>query len=72
MFTASNNVEFVTVLLARSCSIVKQDVKSFKLKLTNKESPCLTLEMDLVSERDDKQKIIVFSRVLADGGRDAE
>ncbi|KAF7277104.1 hypothetical protein GWI33_009444, partial [Rhynchophorus ferrugineus] len=42
-------LELSTVLLARSCSVVKQDVKSFKLKLTNKGSPCLTLEMDLMA-----------------------
>lgn len=37
------------VLLAKSCSVLKQDVKQFKLKLTNKEIPCLTLEMEVVS-----------------------
>lgn len=37
------------VLLAKSCSVLKQDVKQFKLKLTNKETPCLTLEMEVVS-----------------------
>lgn len=40
--------EFSTALLARSLSILKQNVKSVKIKLTDKESPCLTLEMELV------------------------
>jgi len=42
-------LELSTVLLSRSCSILKQDVKSFKIKLTNKESPCLTIEMELIA-----------------------
>ncbi|XP_050296994.1 checkpoint protein HUS1-like isoform X2 [Anthonomus grandis grandis] len=42
-------LELSTALLARSCSVLKQDVKTFKIKLTNKDSPCLTLEMELVS-----------------------
>ncbi|KAG5894524.1 hypothetical protein JTB14_026813 [Gonioctena quinquepunctata] len=42
-------LEFSTVLLARSLSILKQTVKSFKIKLTNKETPCLTTEMELMA-----------------------
>ncbi|KAJ8970390.1 hypothetical protein NQ317_018369 [Molorchus minor] len=42
-------LEFSTVLLARSLSILKQNVKSFKIKLTNKESPCLTVEIELMA-----------------------
>ncbi|XP_008195631.2 checkpoint protein HUS1 isoform X2 [Tribolium castaneum] len=43
-------LEFSTALLARSLSILKQNVKSLKIKLTNKDSPCLTLEMEMASE----------------------
>ncbi|XP_060524868.1 checkpoint protein HUS1 isoform X2 [Cylas formicarius] len=42
-------LELSTVLLSRSCSLLKQEIKSFKIKLTNKESPCLTLEMEMVA-----------------------
>ncbi|KAJ3638437.1 hypothetical protein MTP99_001801 [Tenebrio molitor] len=42
-------LEFSTALLARSVSLLKQSVKSLKIKLTNKDSPCLTLEMELAS-----------------------
>jgi HUS1 checkpoint protein len=42
-------LEFSTALLARSVSPLKQSVKSLKIKLTNKDSPCLTLEMELAS-----------------------
>ncbi|XP_044265051.1 checkpoint protein HUS1 [Tribolium madens] len=42
-------LEFSTALLARSLSILKQNVKSLKIKLTNKDSPCLTLEMEMAS-----------------------
>lgn len=41
-------LEFSTILLARSLSVIKQNVQSLKIKLTNKESPCLTLEIELV------------------------
>ncbi|XP_045479818.1 checkpoint protein HUS1 isoform X1 [Harmonia axyridis] len=43
-------LEFSTALLARSVSVLKQNVKNLKIKLTNKEFPCLTLEMELVPE----------------------
>ncbi|CAG9859398.1 unnamed protein product [Phyllotreta striolata] len=43
-------LEFSTVLLARSLAILKQNVKSCIIKLTNKQSPCLTLEMELDAE----------------------
>ncbi|XP_063932679.1 checkpoint protein HUS1 [Zophobas morio] len=43
-------LELSTALLARSLSLLKQNVKSLKIKLTNKDSPCLTLEMELASE----------------------
>lgn len=36
-------------LLAKSCSLLKQEAKYFKIKLTNKGSACLTLEMEFVS-----------------------
>lgn len=39
----------VSVLLARSLAILRQDVRLFKIKLTNKDSPCLTIEMEVVS-----------------------
>ncbi|KAL1489627.1 hypothetical protein ABEB36_013571 [Hypothenemus hampei] len=42
-------LEFSTILLSRSCSVLKQEVKSVKMKLTNKENPCLTLEMELLA-----------------------
>ncbi|CAH0550478.1 unnamed protein product [Brassicogethes aeneus] len=42
-------LELSTTLLSRSLSILKQDCKSLKIKLTNKDSPCLTLDMELVS-----------------------
>ncbi|XP_044745246.1 checkpoint protein HUS1 [Coccinella septempunctata] len=43
-------LEFSTALLARSVSVLKQNVKNLKIKLTNKEFPCLTLEMELAPE----------------------
>ncbi|XP_056642687.1 checkpoint protein HUS1 [Diorhabda sublineata] len=43
-------LEFSTALLARSLSVLKQTVKSFKIKLTHKQSPCLTLDMDMVAD----------------------
>ncbi|XP_066249726.1 checkpoint protein HUS1 [Euwallacea similis] len=42
-------LELSTILLARCCAVLKQDVKHFKIKLTNKETPCLTLDMELMS-----------------------
>ncbi|XP_023016232.1 hus1-like checkpoint clamp component [Leptinotarsa decemlineata] len=42
-------LEFSTALLARSLSILKQTAKSLKIKLTNKETPCLTIEMELMA-----------------------
>ncbi|CAG9836753.1 unnamed protein product [Diabrotica balteata] len=50
-------LEFSTGLLARSLSILKQIVKTLKIKLTNKQSPCLTLEMDLVAEEISSQLV---------------
>ncbi|XP_072385156.1 checkpoint protein HUS1 isoform X1 [Diabrotica undecimpunctata] len=50
-------LEFSTGLLARSLSILKQIVKTLKIKLTNKQSPCLTLEMDLVAEEISSQVV---------------
>ncbi|KAK5647590.1 hypothetical protein RI129_002482 [Pyrocoelia pectoralis] len=38
-----------TAMLAKSLSTVKQNVKSLKIKLTNKQAPCLTLEIELMS-----------------------
>ncbi|KAK9891173.1 hypothetical protein WA026_013489 [Henosepilachna vigintioctopunctata] len=43
-------LEFSTALLARSVSVLKQNVKNLKIKLTKNEFPCLTLEMELVPE----------------------
>ncbi|KAJ8962556.1 hypothetical protein NQ318_000949 [Aromia moschata] len=42
-------LEFSTVLLARSLSVLKQNVKSVKIKLTNKDTPCLTIEIELMA-----------------------
>ncbi|CAH1163589.1 unnamed protein product [Phaedon cochleariae] len=42
-------LEVSTVLLARSLAMLKQTVKSFKIKLTNKDSPCITIEMELMA-----------------------
>nr|CAI5830874.1 unnamed protein product [Callosobruchus analis] len=42
-------LEFSTALLARSLSVLKQNVKSCKIKLTDKEAPCLTIETELVT-----------------------
>ncbi|VEN53691.1 unnamed protein product [Callosobruchus maculatus] len=42
-------LEFSTALLARSLSVLKQNVKSCKIKLTDKESPCLTIETELLA-----------------------
>ncbi|XP_030765114.1 checkpoint protein HUS1 isoform X2 [Sitophilus oryzae] len=42
-------LELSTVLLARSCTVIKQDIISFKIKLTHKETPCLTLEMEMAA-----------------------
>lgn len=39
----------ISVLLARSLSVIKQNVQSLKIKLTNKDSPCLTLEIEMMS-----------------------
>lgn len=39
---------FILVLLARSLATLKQDMKLFKIKLTNKDTPCITIEMELV------------------------
>ncbi|XP_023311397.1 checkpoint protein HUS1 isoform X2 [Anoplophora glabripennis] len=50
-------LEFSTILLARSLSMLKQDVKTFKIKLTNKESPCLTLEIELVAGETNRQVV---------------
>lgn len=36
-------------MLARSLATLKQNARSLKIKLTNKQSPCITLEMELVS-----------------------
>lgn len=36
-------------MLARSLSALKQNARSLKIKLTNKQMPCLTLEIELVS-----------------------
>lgn len=38
-----------TAMLVKSLSTVKQNVKSLKIKLTNKQAPCLTLEIELMS-----------------------
>ncbi|KAB0804327.1 hypothetical protein PPYR_02685 [Photinus pyralis] len=38
-----------TAMLLKSLSTVKQNAKSLKVKLTNKQAPCLTLEMELTS-----------------------
>ncbi|KAF5304880.1 hypothetical protein FQR65_LT00764 [Abscondita terminalis] len=38
---------FATPMLAKSLSALKQNAKSLKIKLTNKQSPCLTLEIEL-------------------------
>lgn len=40
--------QFSLVLLARSLAMLRHDVKLFKIKLTNKDTPCLTVEMELV------------------------
>ncbi|KAK4885330.1 hypothetical protein RN001_001601 [Aquatica leii] len=40
---------FATAMLAKSLSTVKQNAKSLKIKLTNKQTPCLTLEIELAS-----------------------
>lgn len=50
-------LEFSTGLLARSLSLLKQTVKSFKIKLTNKQTPCLTLEMELMAEEISSQVV---------------
>ncbi|CAH1979678.1 unnamed protein product [Acanthoscelides obtectus] len=42
-------LEFSTALLARSLSVLKQNVKSCKIKLTDKDSPCLTIETELMA-----------------------
>ncbi|ENN72820.1 checkpoint protein HUS1 [Dendroctonus ponderosae] len=42
-------LELSTALLAKSCSLLKQEAKYFKIKLTNKGSACLTLEMEFMS-----------------------
>lgn len=36
-------------MLARSLTTLKQNAKSLKIKLTNKQIPCITLEIELVS-----------------------
>lgn len=36
-------------MLARSLVIVKQNAKSLKIKLTDKQTPCITLDVELVS-----------------------
>lgn len=36
-------------MLARSLTTLKQNAKSLKIKLTNKQTPCITLEIELVS-----------------------
>ncbi|KAF2903005.1 hypothetical protein ILUMI_03174 [Ignelater luminosus] len=40
---------FATGMLARSLSALKQNARSLKIKLTNKQMPCLTLEIELAS-----------------------
>lgn len=50
-------LEFSTALLARSLSVLKQTVKSFKIKLTHKQSPCLTLDMDLMADEISSQVV---------------
>lgn len=47
-FSINLNIIQISVLLARSLTILKQEVKHCKIKLTDKDSPCLTLEMELV------------------------
>lgn len=51
-------LELSTVLLSRSLSVIKQNSDCLKLKLTNKESPCLTLEMDLKSGELSTRKVV--------------
>ncbi|XP_025835210.1 checkpoint protein HUS1 [Agrilus planipennis] len=42
-------LSFATGMLSRSLSTLKQNPKSLKVKLTNKQTPCLTLEIELIS-----------------------
>lgn len=35
--------------MARSLASLKQDVKLFKIKLTNKGTPCITIDMELAT-----------------------
>ncbi|KAJ8924418.1 hypothetical protein NQ315_007214 [Exocentrus adspersus] len=51
-------IEFSTVLFARSLGILKQDVKSFKIKLTNKDSPCLTVEIELTAREIASREVV--------------
>ncbi|KAF5272405.1 hypothetical protein FQA39_LY07873 [Lamprigera yunnana] len=39
-------LNFATTMLVRSLSSIKQNAKSLKIKLTNKHTPCLTLEIE--------------------------
>lgn len=43
-------LELSTALLARSLATIKSNVSSLKIKLTNKQIPCLTLEVEQVDE----------------------
>ncbi|XP_033221542.1 checkpoint protein HUS1 isoform X2 [Belonocnema kinseyi] len=42
-------LESDTIMLARSVASLKQTAKSVKIKLTNKQQPCLTFEIELPS-----------------------
>lgn len=42
-------MEFNTLMLAKSISSLKTSAKSAKIKLTNKQQPCLTFEIELNS-----------------------
>ena len=42
-------LEFDAIMLSRSLNSLKQTARSTKIKLTNKQQPCLTIEVELPS-----------------------
>ncbi|XP_051156249.1 checkpoint protein HUS1 isoform X1 [Leptopilina boulardi] len=51
-------LELDTLMLARSVSSLKQNAKSAKIKLSNKQQPCLTIEIELPSSSMDSRQCV--------------
>lgn len=51
-------LEFSPAMLAKSLSSLKMTAKSVKIKLTNKEQPCLTIEIELPSISNESRQCV--------------